>query len=98
MEKTINNRPKDSNSETFVINDPEVAKTFVIRELTEAQLERYALNAEQSHVVLTRQAMNLLGQAVEAAKAAALFRYEQDRRRRTVTLATPSDVSALRRQ
>jgi hypothetical protein len=99
MEKTINNvQPKGPEPEAFVVNDPEVGKTFIIRELADAQLERYAVNAEQGHAGMTRQAMALLGQAVEAAKAAAIFRYEQDRRRRTVTLATPSDIDLLRRQ
>lgn len=84
--------------EAFVINDPEVGKTFAVRELTDAQLHRFMQNAIQQQQALVQQALGLIGQATQAAAMGSVLGYELDRRRRSITLATGADLTNLRRQ
>jgi hypothetical protein len=93
--------PRDHNGpppEAFVINDPEVGKTFAVRELTDAQLQRFMDNAVNQQKMLVQQALAMIGQATQAAVMGSVLGYELDRRRRTITLATGADLANLRRQ
>ena len=97
-EHKLDRQPSAGQPEEFQVNDQEIGKTFAIRDLTDEQLARYAANADAAAQSLIHQAMALVGQHVAAAKASAILHYEQDRRRRSITLATPGDISRLVRQ
>jgi len=93
--------PRDHNGpppEAFIVNDPEVGKTFAVRELTDAQLQRFMDNTVQQQKQLVQQAMMFIGQATQAAAMGSVLGYELDRRRRSITLATGADIANLRRQ
>lgn len=84
--------------EAFIVNDPEVGKTFAVREMTDQQLQRFMENAVQQQQALVQKALALIGQATQAAAMGSVLGYELDRRRRTITLATETDLANLRRQ
>lgn len=91
-------RVMNGNPESFVINDPEIGKTFAVRELTDAQLQRFMENCMQQQKVIVQQILLLMGQASQAAAMGSVLGYEADRRQRSVTIATAADLSSLRRQ
>jgi hypothetical protein len=93
--REINHSPPP---EAFQINDPEIGKTFAVRELTDEQLQRFMDNAVGQQKALIQQSLALIGQATQAAAMASVLGYELDRRRRSITLATGADLSNLRRQ
>jgi hypothetical protein len=87
---------RNQDKESFSINDPEVGRHFAVRDMTEDQLRKYASQCAADHATLTRQAMECLGQATIASKMAAVLQYEMDRRQKSITIATPLEVSRLR--
>jgi hypothetical protein len=97
--KILRDQPSPASSEGFVINEPATGKSYPIREATDEQLSKHLAEANQAHMEFTRQAMLLIGQSVNAAKASAIMAYELERRQKTIQVVTDlSQVQDLRRQ
>jgi hypothetical protein len=84
--KIPRDRQAASNPEGFVIHELETRQSFPVREATDAQLAKHLIAANQQHEQFTHQAMQLIGMAVNAAKASAVIAYEIDRRARTIAV------------
>ena len=70
--------------EVFIIREAATGKSFSVREATDEQLAHHLQDANQVHLQLTKAAMMKIGEAVNAAKVAAVLSYEIDRRSRTL--------------
>jgi hypothetical protein len=76
----------DPTEEAFKIHELETGKSFPIRKATDEQLAKHLIAANQQHQQLTSQAMQMIGMAVNAAKASAVIAYEIERRSKTIVL------------
>lgn len=74
--------------EKFQINDPVVGKTFVVRDLTDEQLQRFMKNATEQHQQIAQQLQIMINQCTLAASMAAVLSYEIDRRAKSLQIVT----------
>lgn len=81
------NEIKDVNQELFVIHDPTHKLTINVRDASEAQLEKARAGAQQAQAQLIEQIQQNLAQFQQACMAHAVFAYEQDRRKRSLSIA-----------
>lgn len=86
MEKTILNGSGPL-QELFIIHDPLNKATINVRDATEEQLEKARVGAAQAQTQLLDSIQNTLQQFQNACMANAVFSYELDRRRRSITVA-----------
>jgi hypothetical protein len=85
--------------EAFVVHEAATGRSFPIRECTDEQLAKNLMDANEQHKQLMMQAMQMIGQALNAGKASAIIAYEIDRRQRTINVASDlSFIHGLRRQ
>jgi hypothetical protein len=86
MEKTaqINGAPL----ELFVIHDPANKTTINVRDASDDQLEKAREGAANAQKQLWDNMQNMLSQFQQAAMANAVFTYELDRRKKSLTIAT----------
>jgi hypothetical protein len=83
-ESRLPRNPPPIPQEAFVIREVDTGKSFTIREATDEQLAKHLENANQMHQDLTRQAIQMIGQSVNVAKAAAVLSYEIERRSKQI--------------
>lgn len=75
-------------TELFVIHDPSNKQTINVRDATDDQLEKARLGASEAQQQMWNQIQNLLGQFQQAAMANAVFTYELDRRKKSLTIVS----------
>lgn len=81
------------------MHETDTGRSFPIREATDEQLAKHLAAANQQHGQLVQKALKMIGEATNAAKAAACIAYEIDRRARTIAIVTDlSQIHGLRRQ
>lgn len=83
-ESRLPRNPPPQPEEGFVVREVATGQSFAIRDLTDEQLAKHAGQANEAHQALTVQAMTLLGQATNAAKASAVLAFEIERRSKTL--------------
>ena len=86
MEKTIT-QINGSPQELFVIHDPANRSTINVRDATDEQLEKAREGSSTAQKQLWDNIQNMLGQFQQAAMANAVFTYELDRRKKSITIA-----------
>lgn len=84
--------------EVFQVREEATNQIFPMRELTDEQLDSHIQDANQQAQNFMREALKLIGISQTAKSAASCMEYERDRRKRTIKIATPFDVSGLRKQ
>jgi hypothetical protein len=88
--------PRAEPAEKFVITPNGLP--INVRDLSDFDLAAHVLQSKQMYDQLRSQALQLLSQAQATGQMSAVLEYEQDRRRKSITLATPLDLANLRRQ
>jgi hypothetical protein len=88
-----------SNPEVFIVNEPDLGRTFPIREATDQQLAKHLQINQAAQAQTRNQVLVLLNQYTEITRGVAIIEYEIDRRARTLSIVRDlSEISTLRRQ
>lgn len=92
----LNGTTPPADHEVFLLHEPATGKSIAVRDAQDAQLLKAFTTSNQALTEISQQVGQLLEKLVNTAKINAVVQYEIDRRRRTITIATPLDLRGLR--